>query len=73
MKRGLEKTIVEMRLELRENAAGKILGFRKEEKTAREGVTTVGKVIEPDRLDLEITSGSSLPRKRTTSFKSESR
>lgn len=68
MKRGVEKTIVEMRLELRESAAGKILGFRKEEKMAREGVTTVGKVIEPDRLELEITSGSSPPRKRTTSF-----
>ncbi|MCS5628150.1 MAG: hypothetical protein NZ935_11235, partial [Planctomycetes bacterium] len=68
IKRGKEKVTVEMRLELRESAAGNILSFRKEEKTARQGVTTVGKVIEPDRMMLDVTSGDSPARKQEVPF-----
>ena len=68
IKRGTEKVTVEMRLELRENAAGNILSFRKEEKTARQGVTTVGKVVEPDRMMLEVTSGDSPARTQEVPF-----
>ena len=68
IKRDKEKVSVEMRLELRESAAGNILSFRKEEKTARQGVTTIGRVVEPDRMMLEITSGDSPVRTQEVPF-----
>ena len=68
MKRGAEKTTVEVRIELRENASGRILGFRKEEKKALQAITTVGKVIESNRMELEITSGNSPARKQVIPF-----
>ena len=68
IKRGKEKVSVEMRLELLESAAGNILSFRKEEKTSRQGVTTVGKVVEPDRMMLEVTSGDSPARTQEVPF-----
>ncbi len=68
MRRGTQKTTVEERLEMREDAAGKILGFRKEEKKAQQAVTTIGKMISPDRMELEVTSGNSPPRKQVIPF-----
>ncbi|MEE3180629.1 MAG: transglutaminase family protein [Planctomycetota bacterium] len=68
MKRGTQKTTVEERLEIREDAAGKILGFRKEEKKAQQAVTTVGKMIASDRMELEVSSGNSPARKQVIPF-----
>ena len=68
MKRGTQKTTVEERLEIREDAAGKILGFRKEEKKAQQAVTTVGKRVSADRLELEVSSGNSPARKQVIPF-----
>lgn len=68
MKRGTQKTTVEERLEMREDAAGRILGFKKEEKKASQAVTTVGKMIAPDRMELEVSSGNSPARKQLIAF-----
>ncbi len=68
MKRGTQKTTVEERLEMREDASGRILGFRKEEKKAQQAVTTVGKLIAPDRMELEVSSGDSPARKQVIPF-----